>query len=107
MKTLKFENKLAELVLSGEKDSTWRVFDDKNLSVGDELILINSDTEEEFTKAKITTINEKKFKDISESDYDGHEEYKDNAEMIETYKKYYGDKLNGDSLVKVIKFKLL
>jgi len=107
MKTLKFENKLAELILSGEKDSTWRIFDDKDLSIGDELILINSDLEKEFAKATITFIREKKIKDIEERDYDGHEEYKNTEKMIEVFKKYYGDKLDGDSLVKIIKFKLI
>lgn len=107
MKTLKFENKLVELVLSGEKDSTWRIFDDKNLSIGDELILINSDLEKEFAKATITSIREKKLKDIEEGDYDGHEEYKNVEEIIKVFKKYYGDKVTGNSFVKIIKFKLI
>jgi hypothetical protein len=32
MKTLKFYDNLIPLILSGEKTSTWRIFDDKNLS---------------------------------------------------------------------------
>ena len=39
MKVLKFREYLVPLVLSGEKDSTWRLFDDKDLSVGDEIEL--------------------------------------------------------------------
>jgi len=107
MKTLKFENKLAELILSGKKDSTWRLFDDKNLSVNDDLILFNSDILEEFAKAKIISINEKKLKDINEVDYDGHEKFENNDEMIKTYQRYYGDKVTGNSFVKIIKFKLI
>ena len=107
MKTLKFENKLVELILSGEKDSTWRIFDDKNLSVGDELILVNKDTGEEFGKAKIISVREKEIKDIEDIDFEGHEKYKNNEELIETYKKYYGDKVSGESIVKIIQFKLI
>ena len=35
MKLVKFRDYLVPLVLSGEKDSTWRLFDDKGLSEGD------------------------------------------------------------------------
>ena len=107
MKTLKFENKLAELVLSGEKDVTWRIFDDKDLSLSDELILINRDTKEEFANAKIISLREKQLKDIDASDLEGHEKFENNEKMIETYKGYYGDEVTGDSIVKIIKFKLL
>ncbi|NOY35708.1 MAG: ASCH domain-containing protein, partial [bacterium] len=47
-KSLKFKEHLVPLVLSGEKISTWRLFDDKDLRVGDKVDLINSDTKEVF-----------------------------------------------------------
>ena len=53
MKVIKFKNSLVSSVLSGEKDSTWRLFDDKDLKEGDELSLVNKDTMEEFGKAVI------------------------------------------------------
>ncbi len=107
MKTLKFEKKLVPFILSGEKVCTWRIFDDKGLSLGDELILINRDTKEEFANAKIVSVYEKKLKDMDDADYDGHERFVSNEKMIETYIGYYGDKVTGDSLVKIIKFILL
>ena len=107
MKTLKFEKKLVPLVLAGTKTVTWRPFDDKDLSVGDELILINRDTKEGFANAKIISVREKKFKDIEPTDYDGHETYESNEKMIETYKGYYGDKVTGETFLKIIEFKLL
>lgn len=42
MKTLKFRDRLAQLVLSGEKYVTFRIFDDKDLQVGDELLLLDT-----------------------------------------------------------------
>jgi hypothetical protein len=41
MKKLKLDHELATLVLRGEKTSTWRIFDDKDLSVNDRVILID------------------------------------------------------------------
>jgi hypothetical protein len=51
MKTLKFAANLVPLILSGEKTSTWRLFDDKDLQVGDELEFINKNTNTTFASA--------------------------------------------------------
>lgn len=93
--------------MSGEKDVTWRIFDDKDLTIDDELVLINRDTKEEFANAKIISLREKKLKDIDDADLDGHEKFESNEKMIETYKGYYGNKVTGESLIKIIKFVLL
>lgn len=53
MKSLKFKPHLVPLVLSGEKDSTWRLFDDKDLKEGDELQFMNSETDDVFSAAVI------------------------------------------------------
>ena len=36
-KSIKFRDNLAKLVLAGEKDLTWRLFDDKDFKEGDEV----------------------------------------------------------------------
>jgi hypothetical protein len=104
MKTLKFTKELVSLIISGEKTSTWRLFDDKDLEVGDDLEFINKNTLETFGYAKITEIREKKLGDLVEKDYDGHEKFVSNEEMIETYKGYYGDRVNENTIVKIIRF---
>ncbi len=106
-KTLKFKNELGEMILAGKKDVTWRIFDDKDLKVGDELILINKDTGENFGNAIIESVREREFRDITESDYIGHEKYDSIEEMLKTYQGYYGDKVNWDTTIKIIKFKLI
>ena len=63
------------LVLSGEKTSTWRLSDDKDLQKGDELILVNKETGEEFARATILNTREKKLKDLEENDFEGHEKF--------------------------------
>lgn len=61
MKGLKFRKELADIILAGEKNVTWRLFDDKDLREGDAVSLINWDTGEEFAQAKLTEVREKKM----------------------------------------------
>lgn len=107
MKTLKFMPHLVSMVLDGEKTSTWRLFDNKDLRVGGELVFVNKDTEEEFAKAVITKVREKKLKDVQDNDFEGHEKYESEEKMYETYRRYYGEKVNPDTLVKMIDFELI
>ncbi len=107
MKTLKFAPYLVPLILSGEKVSTWRLFDDKNLSVRDQLEFINKETGEKFGEAEITAIKEKPLGDVEDSDYNGHEKFESKEEMIESYRKYYGDEVSLETSIKIIDFKLL
>lgn len=107
MKTLKFVKNLVPLVLSGEKTSTWRLFDDKDLKVGDELILINKDTGDEFAKAVIVDVKEKNLGDIDDTDFVGHEKFESKEIMMSTYKMYYGEKVDENTIVKMINFNVL
>ena len=106
MKNLKFAPHLVPLVLSGEKTSTWRLFDDKALQAGDELTLINKDTGEEFAEATILSTREKKLGELEESDFTGHEKFESEEKMYEAYKTYYGDRVTPETIVKIINFKL-
>ena len=107
MKTIKFRDYLVPLVQSGKKTSTWRLFDDKDLSVGDEVELINWNTKEPFAKAILTEVREKKLSELEELDFEGHEKFESEEKMYEDYRKYYGDKVTPGTIVKIIKFKLL
>lgn len=105
-KSLKFREYLVPLVLSGEKNVTYRLFDDKNLQIGDRVDLINWNTKEVFGEGKLTEVIEKSLGKLEESDFEGHEKFENEEEMYETYRKYYGDKVNEDTIVKIIKFEL-
>ncbi len=106
-KTLKFRHHLAEEILQGRKNVTWRLFDDKDLKVWDKVELLYWETKERFADAEIIEVREKRLEEIEEKDFDGHEKFGSNEEMLETYRKYYGDKVNWDTALKIIKFKLL
>ncbi len=106
MKTLKFKDHLVAQILAGTKTATWRLFDDKDLQIGDELSLVNGDTGEEFAHAIITSMKEKKLGELEEGDFVGHETYRDEEDMLSHYRSYYGDRVTLDTVVKIIDFKL-
>ncbi|MBU6427293.1 DUF3977 family protein [Patescibacteria group bacterium] len=103
-KTLKFTPELSAKILSGDKTSTWRLFDDKDLQKGDRLIFINKGTGEQFGHAIITSLNIKTLGTLTDGDWIGHERFPSEAEMYAAYRKYYGDKVSKDSEVKIISF---
>lgn len=104
MKTLKFKKTLSQLILSGEKNTTWRLFDDKDLSAWDSVSFVISETGEEFRKACIVSVRETTFGELSDEDWEGHEKFASDIEMYETYSGYYHRLVTPESPVKIIKF---
>ena len=104
MKTLKFTPQLVNKILSGKKTSTWRLFDDKDLIVGDKLVFINKETLKEFGEAIIISLKIKTLGSLTDDDWIGHERFSSEEEMYSSYKKYYGDRVNKDSEVKILTF---
>ena len=107
MKTLKFAENLGPMILSGQKTATWRMFDEKDLAVGDELSFVDRSSGKRFAQARITRLREKLFGAIAEADFEGHERYADREEMLAVYQSYYGDRVEGNTLVRIVDFELL
>jgi len=107
MKTLKFSTELVPLILSGEKTSTWRLFDDKDLKINDMVSFVDSVTKKEFSKAQIIAVKEKALGQIDDEDFEGHERFESKEKMISTYRSYYGNSVNKDTIVKIVDFKLV
>jgi hypothetical protein len=109
-KILKFAEPLPRLVLTGRKDTTWRINDEKNITCGDELSMYYGDgpnKENEFAKANVLWIKETIFKNLTNEDYEGHEKFSSEEEMYKTYSRYYNMEINPQTRLKVIKFKLI
>jgi ribonuclease HI len=110
VKTLKFDHNFAKQIASGEKTATWRLFDDKDLSVNDRIKIIDKvDPENEKTwavigEAKVNEIVEKKLSDVTDADMAGHEVFKSKEAMLETYRQRYGDRVSLDDAVKMVYF---
>jgi ribonuclease HI len=111
MKTLKFDHELAKLILAGEKTSTWRLYDDKDLSVNDDIKIVDKvDPEDSKTwqvigQGKVVEIIEKKLGDVTDEDMKGHEAFSSRDQMLSTYKDYYGERVTFDTPVKIVFFK--
>ena len=107
MKKIKFSDILINKVLSGEKTTTWRLFDDKNLTARDELLLCDA-AGKDFARSRIITIKEKTLSEITikEKEESGWEE-ETNKEITEHYSKLYKKPVDKNTKIKIIKFKLL
>lgn len=105
-KTLKFRPYLVEPILNGTKVSTWRLFDDKDLQVGDNLDLLNSETKEKFAEAEVIDIQEKSFNHLTEADLKGYEGFKGIEEIVKYFQKYYGDRVTMTTSIKIVNFKI-
>lgn len=104
MKTLKFSTDLVSLIRSGTKTSTWRLFDDKDLQVGDEVAFLDKETGEQFGTARITGLTVRTLGTLTEADWQGHERYASEEEMYESFRKYYGPEVDQDTEVKILSF---
>jgi ribonuclease HI len=110
MKTLKLDHELATLVVSGSKRTTFRLFDDKQLSVGDEVQFIDkvdpddSGTWKVIGSGIIETVIEKRINTLTPDDYNGHETYKSLDDLVTTFQKYYGPLVTLETPVKIIQF---
>lgn len=113
MKTLKLDHELANLVRSGQKKSTWRIFDDKDLRVNDEVELIDKvnpaepETWQVFSIARIDKVVEKRVGDIVYGDFEGHGEVSTPERLVEEFRKYYGPNVTLNTPVKMLHFTLL
>lgn len=109
MKSLKLDHNLAQRILKGTLSTTWRLYDDKDLSVNDTVTLIDKvQPEDEHTwrligTAHIDTIIQKRLGDVAEDDMGGRP-YASRQTMLETFQKYYGRQVDFSTPVKIIQF---
>lgn len=110
MKKLKLDHHLAELVRSGKKKSTLRLFDDKDISVNDVLLLVDKvdphdpGTWREIGIATVNQVIERRLAELTPRDLDGHEPYENAQAMLEDFRRYYGSDVTLQTPVKVIQF---
>jgi ribonuclease HI len=110
MKKLKLDHELAELVRTGKKTSTLRLFDDKDISVNDQLLLIdkvdphNPSSWVEIGIAIVNQVIERRLGELTASDLDGHEPYANQQAMLADFRRYYGSDVTLQTPAKVIQF---
>lgn len=104
MKTIKFTPELVLLIKSGEKTTTWRLWDDKDLQVNDHVQFIDRLNMSPFAEVTLTQVVEKKFGDITDEDKVGHEDMGDKANMYAVFAGYYNKPVDDDTVIKIIRF---
>lgn len=110
MKKLKLDHMLAQLVVAGQKTSTWRLFDDKDLSVNDKVLLVDKvdpkqpNTWEAIGTATINSVIERRLADITDRDLSEGEAFTSREEMLATYRRYYGPNVTWQTPVKIVRF---
>ncbi len=113
MKSLKLDHQFANDIRSGKRTTTWRLFDDKDLSVDDRITLIdkvnpdNHDTWVVFGEAVIDRVVEKRLGEVGKDDYDAYDTFSSNDELVKTYQGYYGGSVSAKTPVKIIHFTFL
>jgi ribonuclease HI len=107
MKTLKFRTESALAIMAGKVNKTWRLFDDKQLELDDILLFINSDDGKNFGYAKVTRITIKHVAELNDNDMQGHKIYNNFDEILAECRRYYGQRVNLQSIVKVVDFTFL
>jgi ribonuclease HI len=110
MKTLKFDHQTAQSILEGKKTSTWRLYDDKDLSVNDDIKVIDKvDPEHDSSwqvigRARVKQIIEKQLNDVTKDDMRGHIEFRSSDEMLTHYRNLYGERVDLNTPVKIVQF---
>jgi ribonuclease HI len=109
MKTLKFEHHQAQLIAEGRYKATWRMYDDKDLSVDDEIRIVdkvdekNSNTWQVIGHAKVNEVIEKRLGDATAEELKAHG-FNAKEDALAKYQTYYGDRVSFDDPVKIIRF---
>jgi ribonuclease HI len=107
MKKLKFKPQLIPKILNREVSSTWRLFDDKDLQIGDYIEIIDSESQKSIGYAHIDQVTTKFIKDINSLDQKGYSQYENTAAIINEFRQYYGPEVDNETPMKIINFTLL
>lgn len=107
IKKLHFNSHVIPLIMSGQKNTTWRLWDDKDLSENDIVDCMESGSNKKFTQAQLVKIDQKTLGDLNTDDKLGYEEFKNDQDMYSKFKKYYKKDVGPKTKVKVITFKII
>jgi len=112
MKTLKFNHAEAQAILAGQKTVTWRLYDDKDLSVNDDIKIIDQANHDDpaswkiIGHAKVTELVEKLLGDINARDMTA-QDITDKNQVLAKYQGYYGHRVNWGTVLKIVHFEFI
>jgi ribonuclease HI len=110
MKSLKLDHSLAQAVADGTKNSTIRLFDDKDLTVNDQVELIDKvDPRDRNSWVPLGTVTikqvvQKRVGEITVKDLREHGLYDSTEAMLTELQRYYGPGISLETPAKIITF---
>ncbi len=102
---LRFTRPLPELILSGEKYTTWRL-SHRNIAEGERVILYYNELVP-FAEAVVKKVEYKTLQQLWDEGFSGHESFKSFGELLEVYSNYYGREVSFDDVAEVIHLELV
>ncbi len=113
MKQLKFEHVYAEKIKKGEKTATFRVNDDKDIIAGDRVELVDkvdNTSPSSWLLTGVLLIKEVEIKAITQLGteyFNSGGDFKDSLEMIATFRRFYGEHVDENTQVTILKFEFI
>ena len=106
-KTLKFSPNLIPGILDGSKTSTWRLWDDKNLTAGDRVVFLDKETGKKFATAELTRVYTTTLGKLTAEEKEGHEEFASDKDMYKKFEGYYNRSVGPDTPVTIVLYKII
>ncbi len=110
MKYVKVSHRIAKLILDGKKRNTWRINDEKNISVDDIVGIIDKvdpnvpSTWQVIGGGRVNSVLQKRLDSIQNEDLGPGEDFASRPEMLKTFRNYYGPDVNEHTPIKIISF---
>lgn len=106
MKALKFSPQQSRDIIAGKRTSSWRIFDEKDLQSGDEILILSDDSKEPIGSGSITKVRTKTLLQTSPEERKT-QGFTDEQEMLDTLRDQFGHKVDWDTEVKIVSFAFL
>jgi len=100
-KKILFAPPFPKILFTGEKNKTFRVTGGENYKVGDKISLCYANGDE-FAVAVIKEKYKKRFKDLTTSDWQGHERFASDEEMYKIYSNWEGFQITPKTQLEII-----
>jgi len=107
MKKLKFNQTEIKLIKKGKLKVTWRLDDDKDLNVNDEIIGTDINKGQVFGLILIKEIVIKNIKDITQQEIIDSITYKSRNDAVNKLNVFYNKKVKLDENIKIVKFEFV
>jgi hypothetical protein len=101
LKKLLFAAPFPKILFTGEKTKTFRVTGGERYNPGDRISLCLVDGME-FAQAKVISKTRKRFRELTDLDWRGHERFSSEEEIYKTYSNWEGFKVTPETFLEII-----